>query len=75
VFLADLTTATTTCAGCRSICALAVLHVFLDAPGAVARCPTCDAVQLRIVRSEARIWLDLTGIRALEIPTGAKNRQ
>ncbi|HEV7865268.1 MAG TPA: DUF6510 family protein, partial [Acidimicrobiia bacterium] len=39
-----------------------------DAPGAVARCSTCGAVQLRLVRNEARTWLDLTGIGVLEIP-------
>jgi hypothetical protein len=75
VFVADLTVATTTCAGCRSVSVVAMLDVFLDAPGAVARCRSCGAVQLRLVRSETRTWLDLTGIRALEIPTVAKNRQ
>jgi hypothetical protein len=72
VFAADLTMATTTCAGCRGMAPLAVLHVYLDAPGAVARCPGCGVVQLRLVSNETRTWLDLTGIRVLEIPrTGA----
>ncbi len=75
VFVADLTIATTTCAGCRNVSALAVLDVFLDAPGAVARCRACGAVQLRLVRSETRTWLDLTGILALEIPTVANSQQ
>jgi hypothetical protein len=70
VFAADLTTATTTCAGCRGVAPLAVLHVYLDAPGAVARCPGCGAVQLRLVSNETRTWLDLTGIWVLEIPHG-----
>ncbi len=70
VFAADLTVATTTCAGCRAVAALAVLHVYLDAPGAVARCPGCGAVQLRLVHNESRVWLDLSGIRVLEIPRG-----
>ncbi len=74
VFVADLTVATTTCAGCRSVSVVAVLDVFLDAPGAVARCRSCGAVQLRLVRSETRTWLDLTGIRALEIATVVNNR-
>ncbi len=68
VFAADLTMATTTCAGCRSVAPLAVLHVYLDAPGAVARCPGCGAVQLRLVNSGTCVWLDLTGIRVLQIP-------
>ena len=73
VFVADLTMATTTCAGCRTVSALAVLDVFLDAPGAVARCRSCGAVQLRLVQSKTHTWLDLTGIRALEIPALANN--
>jgi hypothetical protein len=68
VFVADLTLATTTCAGCRRIAPLAVLHVYLDAPGVVARCASCGGVQLRLVRNEGRAWLDLTGIQVLEIP-------
>ena len=71
VFVADLTMATTTCAGCGNASSFAVLDVFLDAPGAVARCRSCGAVQLRLVRSGTRIWLDLTGIRALQIPAVA----
>ena len=68
VFAADLTLAKTTCAGCRCVVPHAVLHFYLDAPGAVARCPGCDAVQLRVVSNETRTWLDLTGIRVREIP-------
>ncbi len=68
VFAADLTTATTTCAGCGAISPFAVLDVFLAAPGALARCRNCGAVQLRFVRADTSTWLDLTGIRALEIP-------
>jgi hypothetical protein len=71
VFAADLTMATTTCEGCGGVAPLAELRVYLDAPGAVARCPGCGAVQLRMVRSVERHWLDLRGIRALEIPREA----
>jgi hypothetical protein len=70
VFAADLTMATTTCAGCRGVAPLAVLHVYLDAPGAVARCPGCGVAQIRLVRNETCTWLDLTGIRVLKIPRG-----
>jgi hypothetical protein len=33
----------------------------------VLRCASCDAVQLRFVRSPARAWVDLRGIDMLEI--------
>jgi uncharacterized protein DUF6510 len=71
LFAADLTMATTTCGTCLAVGAFAGLHVYMDAPGAVARCATCGSVQLRLVRSERRYWLDLSGMRVLEVPTEA----
>jgi hypothetical protein len=37
------------------------------APGTVARCPDCDAVLLRVVRAERRIWFELRGVACLEL--------
>ena len=31
------------------------------------RCPGCDAVLLRVVRAEGRIWLELQGVSCLEL--------
>jgi hypothetical protein len=67
VFTADLTTAAATCAGCGNVAPVAVMHVYLDAPGVVGRCATCGIVHVRVVQSADRTWLDLRGIRALEI--------
>jgi hypothetical protein len=33
----------------------------------VARCPTCDAVLLRLVRGPDRAWLDLRGVTSLQL--------
>lgn len=71
VFVADLTMATTTCAGCGHVGPLATLDVYLDAPGAVARCRGCAAVQLRLVQGRGSTWLDMSGIRTLQIPNPA----
>jgi hypothetical protein len=46
---------------------IGALAVYVQAPGSVARCPGCDAVLLRVVRSEGRIWLDLRGVSCLEL--------
>jgi hypothetical protein len=72
VFVADLTVALTICGECGTAAPLAELHVFLDAPGAVGRCASCGVVQIRLVRSPHHTWLDLTGVRALEIPYAAQ---
>jgi hypothetical protein len=56
------------CAGCGSQVPMAAWVVYVNAPGCVARCPTCDRVQVRIVHGEGdRWWLDLSGIASLEI--------
>jgi len=68
IFAVELTAATGRCASCGRVAAVADVRVYLDAPGAVARCPGCDAVLLRLVRGPDRAWLDLRGLVCLEIP-------
>ena len=47
---------------------MATLRAYLQAPGMVLRCASCDAVQIRLVHAPSRAWLDLRGIDMLEIP-------
>jgi hypothetical protein len=68
VFAFEVATAITTCATCHRTHPIATLHAYLQAPGMVLRCASCDAVQLRLVRSPQRAWLDLRGIDMLSIP-------
>ena len=51
IFAFDATTAITTCATCHHTHPVATLRAYLRAPGMVLRCASCDAVQLRFVRS------------------------
>jgi hypothetical protein len=71
IFAVDITAAVGRCAGCAQVHAVATLRVYTQAPGLVARCPTCDAVILRLVRGPDRAWLDLRGTTSLEIPLAA----
>ena len=68
VFAFDVTMAVSTCASCRDTQPVPALRAYLQAPGFVLRCASCDAVQLRFVHSEDRAWLDLRGIAVLQIP-------
>jgi hypothetical protein len=72
VFAFDATTAITTCATCRHTHPVATLRAYLRAPGIVLRCASCDAVQVRFVRSSQRTWLDLRGIDLLEVPVSSE---
>jgi hypothetical protein len=66
-FLQEMTTAITTCASCGAVCPVGELRTYLQAPGLVLRCATCGAAQVRIVRAPERAWLDLRGVRVLDV--------
>jgi uncharacterized protein DUF6510 len=68
LFVFDVTVARTTCAACGDARPLAELHAYLRAAGTVLRCASCGAVQLRLVRSSDRAWLDLQGVSVLQVP-------
>lgn len=61
VFAADLTTARATCANCGTTRTLGAVAVYAHGMGTVMRCSDCDAVILRVARTPAHVWLDLTG--------------
>jgi hypothetical protein len=68
VFAVDVTGATSRCASCGRSGAVGTLHVYMNAPGMVARCPGCEEVVLRMVRTPEAAWLDLRGAVSLHIP-------
>jgi hypothetical protein len=65
----DITTAVVTCAACQARHPVATLRAYLRAPGIVLRCGTCDAVQIRVVTTPDRTWLDVSGVTVVEIAT------
>jgi hypothetical protein len=68
VFSFEATAAIATCAGCGKHAPVADWHVFVDAPGTVARCSSCETVQLRMVHDDAgRVWIDLSGVEAFQV--------
>ncbi len=67
LFAFDVTVALTRCARCRDTRPLAELHVYVQAPGTVLCCATCNAVQARVVRSPDRAWLDLRGVEVFQV--------
>ena len=71
VFAFEMTTAVSTCASCGAVGEVGVLHAYVHAPGTVVRCPRCGAVLMRVVRSEERLWVDVQGVRSLEVRVGA----
>jgi hypothetical protein len=72
VFAIDVTAARATCAGCGDARPIGALLTYGHPMGVVLRCPGCDAVMLRLVRSPAHLTLDASGIRLLVIPEGGR---
>jgi uncharacterized protein DUF6510 len=66
VFSAEMTTAIGTCGACGTAGPVGAAHLYRGA-GIALRCPHCDAVLAKIVRNDSRVWIDLTGIRTLEV--------
>jgi hypothetical protein len=68
VFSFEPTASMAMCAGCGTRVPVGAWMVFVSAPGMVARCGTCDRVQLRVVHNDkGSMWVDLSGIASIEI--------
>ena len=61
IFARDLTTGRAKCAGCGTTLTIGTLHVYSHGMGMVVRCPGCDGVILRLVRTPTHLWLDARG--------------
>jgi len=66
VYGQEVTTATTICAHCGAARPAAELRVYLQAPGVVVRCPSCDGVVLALVTIHRVTCVDARGLDALE---------
>ena len=67
IFAVEVTAATGTCDGCGAVEALGAVTVYAHAAGTVLRCPHCEAVLMKVVTDGERVWVDLRGVRTLEL--------
>ena len=63
----DMTLVEATCAGCGATSATGATAAYMHGMGTVVRCQSCDTVLIRIAQAKGRYFLDLRGIRVLEI--------
>lgn len=66
VFVSDMTTARVTCARCAQVRSLGTARLYRGA-GDVLRCSECGGVLLRLVTAPDHIYLEMTGIRCVEL--------
>lgn len=65
VFGTEMTTAPSVCGTCGDGRPVAELAVYLQAPGTVVRCRSCDSVLMVFVRTHNRTCVDLQGLAVL----------
>ena len=69
IFAVDVTAAQGQCANCGAIRRFAEAHLYMQAPGVVARCAVCERVLLRLVNARQRVFLDVRGLTYLRLDT------
>ena len=67
IFVMDVTTAEGQCAHCGAIKRFAEAHLYMHAPGVVARCAVCQHVLLRLVSVRDHVILDVRGMAYFSI--------
>ena len=67
IFPFEMTAVLATCVGCGATDAIGALAVYMHGMGTVVRCPSCDTALIRVVHAKGRYWLDLRGVRVLQI--------
>jgi uncharacterized protein DUF6510 len=67
VFGVDVTAAEAQCASCGARRRFAEAHVYMNAPGIVARCCVCERVLVRLVRARRRVFVDASGVTYLRV--------
>lgn len=70
IFPFDMTLVQVTCTGCGATGVIGELAVYKHGMGTVIRCPSCDTALIRVARTKGRYWLDMRGVRVLQINVG-----
>jgi hypothetical protein len=69
IFAAEMTASPTECASCGRQGEIGTLMAFTQSPGIVLRCPACEQVMIRIVKTPSATYLDARGAVYLRVRT------
>lgn len=75
IFPFEMTLAQATCVGCGSTNIVGELAVYMHGMGTIVRCPSCESVLIRVAHTNGRYWLDMQGVRVLQISTMSTSDQ
>jgi len=71
IFPFDMTLVQATCTGCGATDVIGALAAYMHGMGTIVRCPSCDTALIRVAQTRGRYFLDMRGVRVLQISTGA----
>lgn len=75
IFPFEMTLAQATCVGCSSTNTIGELAVYMHGMGTIVRCPSCESVLIRVAHTNGSYWLDMQGVRVLQISPTATSDQ
>lgn len=67
LFAHEMTTAVSTCGTCGATGPVGELHAYIHGMGTTLRCAGCNTILIRIGHGRGQYWLDLSGLRVLQI--------
>ena len=67
IFPFEMTLVQATCTGCSATNAIGALAAYIHGMGTVLRCPSCESVLIRVAQVKGHYWLDMQGVRVLQI--------
>jgi hypothetical protein len=68
IFGIEMTVNEAECATCGRVHAVGAMLAFTQAPGIVLRCPSCEAVMMRVVRTPRGTYFDVRGAAYMRLP-------
>jgi Family of unknown function (DUF6510) len=67
IFAFEMTMAVVTCADCGTTNLLGAVMAYIHGMGTILRCPMCDTALIRVAHIRNRYYLDMRGMRMLQI--------
>ena len=67
IFPFDMTLVQATCVGCGATNAIGATAAYIHGMWTIVRCSSCDTALIRLAEVKGRFFLDLLGMRVLQI--------
>ncbi|HYQ85366.1 MAG TPA: DUF6510 family protein [Rubrobacter sp.] len=67
VFSFEVTTTHYACEGCGRVAHIGEAIAYMTEIGTIVRCPSCEDALIRLAHNRGRYWIDLRGIRYLQV--------